>query len=172
MKFRKYVKESIFFLSLFSVGFGALSCGSRKNEDSETEKKQDRESEKAPLVIGSNNSVADSVAVSGTCEVELKQSSEFDPSQPDAQVVVVFKGKLEERCVNSGLKSQMLIFSSSKLSIPGATCGPHAGEFNLQCQGDILRSDASGGLEIRFESNENQDQLSKLRIKVKYAEGA
>ena len=146
----------------------SLSCGSRKAEDIETQKNEAAQAEKDVLVIGGNNTAGDSVAVTGSCEVELKQSSEFDPENPQSQVVVVFKGRVEERCIAPGQSAQVYIYSAHKLSLPGATCGPNEGDFNLKCQGDIVRSDGVGNLEIRFDSKDNQEQLAKLRIKVKY----
>jgi hypothetical protein len=68
------------------------------------------------------------------------------------------------------MNAQVFIASAEKLSVPGATCGPNSGEFNIKCQGDIVRTDSVGNLEIRFNSKDNQEQLAKLRIKVKYIE--
>jgi hypothetical protein len=157
--------------ALAVAGLLTVACGSRKDEDNATRKAQEGTAEKgASLIVSGNQSTnADSVAVSSSCEVELKQSSTFDPKQTEAQVLVVFKGKVAADCQSSGKEAEVLLFSTGKLTVPGATCTPESGgEFNIKCAGDIVKSDGSGSLEIAFDGKDNLEQLKTLRVKVRY----
>lgn len=153
------------------AGVLAVGCGSRKDEDNSTRKAQEGNGQKgASLVVAGKGTAADSVAVSSSCEVELKQSSTFDPAQTNTQVQVIFSGKVASKCVSSGKQAEVLLFSKGKLTIPRATCAPENGEFNIKCAGDIVKSDSSGALEISFDGRDNLEQLKSLRVKVRYAD--
>jgi hypothetical protein len=153
------------------VGLLSVACGSRKDEDDATRKaKEGNSGNGASLIVAGNQPTnADSVAVGSSCEVELKQSSTFDPAQTQTQVLVAFRGKVAAECLSSGKEAEVLLFSKGKLTVPGATCTPENGsEFNIKCAGDIVKSDGSGSLEIAFDGKDNLEQLKTLRVKVRY----
>jgi hypothetical protein len=150
----------------------ALGCGSRKDEDEKTRLENSLNESKTSsetLIIAGNTTNSDAVAMGKGCEVELKQSSEFDPSKANSQLVVVFRGKIDAACLNNK-QPEVKLYSKTKLSIPGATCGPSSGEFNIRCSGDIVRSNSLGQIEISFEARDNLEELRTLRVKVAYSD--
>ena len=154
-------------LSLASLFF-VHACGSRRTEDEKTKKDQEASSRDGQsLVIVGQNKSEDAVPVGQGCEIELKQSSTFDPSQQGSQVKVVFRGRIESGCLE-GKRPEVLLAATTRLELPGVTCGPEAGDFNIRCSGDIVRVDSSGQLELSFDARDNLDQLKSLRVKVRY----
>jgi hypothetical protein len=150
------------------------ACGSRKSEDIETRREQEaaeRIKNEQPLVIAGENASLDAAAATGSCAVELARSSVFQPGADsgDSQVVILFQGRLEERCITEA--PEVHFYSEGALTLPSATCQPQDGDFNLKCTGGNIVKHAGGGkIELRLDGSKPQAQLETLRVKVVYAE--
>lgn len=152
----------------------APGCGTRKNEDLETRKKQEaleRDKDAPPLVIAGQEPSLDAVAAAGSCSLELARSSVFQPGTEtkEGSVTVVFQGQMEEHCIKGA--PDVHFYSDGALTLPGATCRPQAGAFNLKCTGgNIVKHLGSGKVELRLDGSKPPAQLDSLRVKVVYAE--
>lgn len=166
---RRGTPTSSMWAGLFMVSLVfAHACGSRRSEDQKIKKEQQASlRDGQSLVIAGQNKSEDAVPVGQGCEIELKQSSTFDPALQSSQVKVVFKGRIDPGCLE-GKRPEVLLAATTRLELPGVTCGPETGEFNIRCAGEIVRSEISGQLELSFDARDNLDQLRSLRVKVRY----
>jgi hypothetical protein len=151
-----------------AAGLALAACGSRRDEDQATKDKSEAAlRDEKTLVIAGENKSQDAVPVGTRCGVELKQSSVFDPALKDSPIRVLFQGRIDPSCLKDK-DAEVFLASQSKLTLPGATCGPASGEFSIRCAGDIVRAQDDGHLELSFDAREGLEQLKTLRVKVRY----
>lgn len=154
---------------LAATALTLLACGSRRDEDEKTKQEQQGTlpADGQTLVIAGDTKSDDALPVGKGCETDLSQSSTFDPSSKDSPVRIVFQGRIEASCLK-GKTPEVLLAARSKLELPGATCGPASGDFNIRCAGNIVRADEAGRLSLSFDAKDNLEQLRALRVKVRY----
>lgn len=160
-------------IALTLVMLAASGCGTRKSEDLETHEKQaaSQRDDATPLVIAGKGLAQDAVAATDTCALELGRSSVFQPGTDtqEGTVTVVFHGQIKESCIKG--EPDVHFFSEGALALPGATCRPQTGSFNLKCTGgNIVTHLGAGKIELRLDGSDPVAQLDALRVKVVYGE--
>lgn len=164
------------FRPLLNLAFGLLSlslvgCGERHNDDDLVVVNPEAPNQGADAVGGNGfvvsgpNQGGNSL---GDCLIDLRQDVIINPK--GGSIRVIFSGKVAKptECLKENRAPVLLVSSPVEFSIhPNYGCKVTQGEFNVRCNGPLVKVTDDGRIDITI-NGDGQFDYSKVRMRLGY----